>query len=560
MIKSRTLNKIIGKNLSHKFLKDFNQNNTNLNLTNNDNIEVLNYQNIFNSNITEKQNDNKQGVKKNESVVKKVKNNENGDKKDLENNNNQDTNINIDDGEKEGIGMRKVEICDEMGKEKGGDEMENGKVKKMGRENGKKTETETGTEKETETETGTGTGTGTGTETETEMGVETENGKEPESGGDRGKINEKENENEARKEIKNTKLEEKVNNDNNNNQGGDKNKSQSGNENTNVIKNDKNDDKLPENKNSLKMAKTNERRNTVRKNNHINFEKYKNNSHIFQAETRLDQKYIHLLTMDGGKACQQLQRFINMGNFVFDYIEVRACPFGCLGGGGHLKTLENPINQRMKIFQSLITKSKIPNFKKIKKRYYNVYCGLKESKKFRNLPIQKIKINRKQDDIRKKKKQTGGGDSHGKHSVLILWGSQTGIAREIANVVYEKCKFLKLKPRIKSLQNFEIESLSREESIIFVISTYWEGSFPTNAVRFWKQFNKCKLNLTNLKYSVIGIGNSSYTNFNKAAILLDNRIEKLGANRLFPISLTDSLDPRGYWTVLETFLETLKYI
>ncbi|KAJ3450840.1 nadph--cytochrome p450 reductase [Anaeramoeba flamelloides] len=514
MIKSKTLNKIIGKNLSHKFLKDCNKKLINLNLSNNDNIEMLNYQNIFNSNITEKTNSSKQGVNNNNNnnVVKKLKIDEDGDQKDLENNNNLGTYIGQDD------------------KEKGNDDG-------LGKE---------GVEKDgIESYLGTGMGRGRG---KVELvGIEV--------GGEKGGGKEKENENGK----ENKRREEKDNNGGNNNQS--HNKNGSGNDSIGVQENDKNDDNLPDLKHSSKISKKNERRHNVRKNNHINFEKYKNNSHIFQAKTRLYQKDIHLLTIDGGKACQQLQRLINMGSFIFDYIEVRACPFGCLGGGGHLKTLENPISQRMKIFQSLISKSKIPNFKKIKKRYYNVYCELKESKKFRKFPIHTNNTNTlKQEYTRKKNKQNEENNSHGKHSILILWGSQTGIAREIANVVFEKCKTLKLKPRIKSLQNLEIESLLGEESIIFVISTYWEGSFPTNAVPFWKQFKKCKLNLTNLKYSVIGVGNSSYSNFNKAAILLDNRIEKLGANRHFPIALTDSLDSRGYWTVLESFLETLKYI
>ncbi|KAJ6252159.1 hypothetical protein M0813_14307 [Anaeramoeba flamelloides] len=319
----------------------------------------------------------------------------------------------------------------------------------------------------------------------------------------------------------------------------------------------------------------------VFKNSTINFERYTKNPHIYQAVTILNDRKINLLSVDGGSACKYSFRLINKSEVVnFHYIEGRACPLSCVGGGGHPKTFEKPFNKRMKLLKSLISDSKTPKFKKIQKKFYIIYQNIKLNnmkngnilnKQNLNLKKQKLKNDNYNNNGNKRKNeniddedQNSNNDSNNynnnnKHSILILWGSQTGIAREIANIIFEKCNSLKLKTRIKSLQNFKINSLLKEENVIFVLSTYWEGSFPLNASGFWNKLQKSNLNLSNLKYSVVGVGNSSYSNFNTASILLDIHLERgCNANRIRSICLTDSQDKRGYLTSLQPFLASLK--
>lgn len=75
--------------------------------------------------------------------------------------------------------------------------------------------------------------------------------------------------------------------------------------------------------------------------------------------------------------------------------------------------------------------------------------------------------------------------------------------------------------------------------------------------KFWKFLLRKSLpadSLTNLKFCVIGLGDSSYQKFNFVAKRLHKRLVQLGAVSLLPVALCDDQHDLGIGAVLSPFL------
>ena len=78
----------------------------------------------------------------------------------------------------------------------------------------------------------------------------------------------------------------------------------------------------------------------------------------------------------------------------------------------------------------------------------------------------------------------------------------------------------------------ELAQLPTDNIWLVVCSTHGAGEFPDNFQPFVEQLATQKPDLTNLRYGVIGLGDSSYDTFCAAARNIDQQLAKLGAIRL----------------------------
>ena len=112
------------------------------------------------------------------------------------------------------------------------------------------------------------------------------------------------------------------------------------------------------------------------------------------------------------------------------------------------------------------------------------------------------------------------------------------------------------------------ESLVQFRVVVFLVSTTGQGEQPSNARGFWKRLLRKKLGPTSLRplrFAIFGLGDSSYPNYNWAALKLRKRLLQLGASEVVEFGKGDEQHQEGHdgtfvpWvqalraTVLETF-------
>ena len=145
-------------------------------------------------------------------------------------------------------------------------------------------------------------------------------------------------------------------------------------------------------------------------------------------------------------------------------------------------------------------------------------------------------------------------------SMLILYGSETGTAEDVAYRVSTLLIRMNINVKIMNMSEYNVMDLPNEKMILFVTSTTGDGDVPPNMKSFWSFLLKKGLSgdsLSLLEYAVFGLGDSSYEKFNAAARKLNMRLKQLGAKEIIPIGLGDDQGMYGYFSALDIWLDQL---
>ncbi|BCG63067.1 MAG: sulfite reductase (NADPH) flavoprotein alpha-component [Methyloprofundus sp.] len=128
----------------------------------------------------------------------------------------------------------------------------------------------------------------------------------------------------------------------------------------------------------------------------------------------------------------------------------------------------------------------------------------------------------------------GSGDAANARKITILYGSQTGNSEAVALDAAQSAKAHGLNPSVLSMDEIEADGFAKLEYLLIITSTYGEGEMPDNAQMLWDAIStNDALDLSNMQYSVLALGDTSYDLFCKAGIDWDERLAKLGAKRLY---------------------------
>ncbi|KAK2589770.1 NAPDH-dependent diflavin reductase [Conoideocrella luteorostrata] len=133
-------------------------------------------------------------------------------------------------------------------------------------------------------------------------------------------------------------------------------------------------------------------------------------------------------------------------------------------------------------------------------------------------------------------------------TVLVLYGSETGNAQDMAEELDKLCQRLHFTSRVEELDSVGLNELLQHQLVLFVISTTGQGDVPHNALSFWKKLLRKKLPpgcLGQMKYSCVGLGDSTYLKFNWAARKLIRRLGQLGATAFIEPCEADEQFPEG---------------
>ncbi|XP_067296248.1 NADPH-dependent diflavin oxidoreductase 1 isoform X1 [Pseudorasbora parva] len=143
------------------------------------------------------------------------------------------------------------------------------------------------------------------------------------------------------------------------------------------------------------------------------------------------------------------------------------------------------------------------------------------------------------------------------HTLLVLYGSQTGTAQDTAERIGRQAQRRRMRVRVEALDSYNVTNLISESLVVFVCATTGQGDPPDNMKKFWRFLFRKSLpadSLCRLDCAVLGLGDSSYPKFNFVAKKLHKRLLQLGANMLQPVGLADDQHDLGPDGVIDPWL------
>lgn len=116
--------------------------------------------------------------------------------------------------------------------------------------------------------------------------------------------------------------------------------------------------------------------------------------------------------------------------------------------------------------------------------------------------------------------------------IHIVFGSQSGNAQNLANVIGDSLTE-EFPCEVFDMGELDPDEIHNINKLIIVTSTYGDGEPPDNASE-WMSFVKFseELDLSHLKYAVIGLGDTYYPHFCQAAKDFDEYLSKRGAHAM----------------------------
>ncbi|MDC3417605.1 assimilatory sulfite reductase (NADPH) flavoprotein subunit [Aquibacillus salsiterrae] len=119
--------------------------------------------------------------------------------------------------------------------------------------------------------------------------------------------------------------------------------------------------------------------------------------------------------------------------------------------------------------------------------------------------------------------------------ITILYGTDTGNSQALAEEYFEKLKIDNFKVSVSVMDDFKPKSIKNVQDLLIITSTDGDGDPPDNAISFHEFLHSKRApKLEGVRYSVLALGDSSYEFFCQTGIDFDQRLEELGAERLYP--------------------------
>jgi uncharacterized iron-regulated membrane protein/flavodoxin len=120
-------------------------------------------------------------------------------------------------------------------------------------------------------------------------------------------------------------------------------------------------------------------------------------------------------------------------------------------------------------------------------------------------------------------------------AVLILYGTVTGNAESLAKKVAARLHHAGVAARVRDMAQCEPRVLTEANYVLILVSTYGDGEPPDDASAFCEAVTHgTGLDLKDLQFSVLALGNTTYDYFCRCGKELDAALERHGATRLYP--------------------------
>lgn len=119
-------------------------------------------------------------------------------------------------------------------------------------------------------------------------------------------------------------------------------------------------------------------------------------------------------------------------------------------------------------------------------------------------------------------------------TITVLFGTESGNAQELATRTGKALEKAGLKSRVVDMLDFDAKKLPELDQVLIVTSTYGNGDPPSNAEALHGFLMKRCPQLPKLRFSVCGLGDTTYERFANCGKEFDKRLGELGATRIVP--------------------------
>ena len=141
--------------------------------------------------------------------------------------------------------------------------------------------------------------------------------------------------------------------------------------------------------------------------------------------------------------------------------------------------------------------------------------------------------------------------------VTILYGSETGNCESISKIVLDQTEETKINAKRITLNECNVAEASGTSGIwIIVTSSTGQGDPPENAVKFQRALLADeKPDLSNIKYTILGLGDTNYENYQGFPKRVEKLMKEAGAQEFYERGAADEAE--GLEEVVEPWMENL---
>lgn len=262
------------------------------------------------------------------------------------------------------------------------------------------------------------------------------------------------------------------------------------------------------------------------------------------------------------KYSRDLMESIKAGKEDLQFVEVMACPGGCISGGGQPHSNRaDTIEKRMQAIYNIDASKKLrkshenPDLMKVYEEFYEKPCSHK-AHDLLHTTYEAQYVRSREEKV--EEPEDAGGDAGsadvGEDGVTIIYGTQTGTTAKAAKALQAKFKEAGVSAVAIPMDKFDVETLPEKKKVVLMSCTYGSGEFPDMAQEFWENLSSEDLDddfLEDVKFGVFGLGSKAFKMFCECAHQLDERMEELGAERVIDCGEGNEKDPQQYKTAFE---------
>lgn len=141
--------------------------------------------------------------------------------------------------------------------------------------------------------------------------------------------------------------------------------------------------------------------------------------------------------------------------------------------------------------------------------------------------------------------------------LTVLFGTESGNSEVLADRTVKAAKKRGFQAVMKNMSEIAPADLAKASNLLVIVSTWGDGEPPETATSFYKEFMASEISLSNVKFSVCALGDTSYEKFCQTGKDLDAKLEQLGATRIATRADCDVDYEESYATWLDIALSAL---